>query len=119
MPFSSFGEAMESTIKPLGLLLLSGGILLAGLLGDICCNRESDRPMGQKTIETVLNNHTDHLMSIPGVIGTAIGESEGKPCIKVFVVKKTEELQRKIPKELEGYKVVIDETGEFRPLEPK
>ena len=106
-------------MKLLGSLVLCGGIFLTALLVGICCNRESDKPMGQQPIETVLKNHTDHLMSIPGVIGTAIGESEGKPCIKVFVLRKTEEMEEKIPRILEGYKVVIEVTGEIRALEPK
>jgi hypothetical protein len=75
--------------------------------------------MKQKPIEEVLKAHTDHLMAIPGVVGTAIGESEGRPCIKVYVVKKTKEIEQRIPTVLEGHKVVIEETDEFRALERK
>jgi len=93
-------------------------MFLFGLV-NIRCDKEGDKPVERKPIEEVLKHHTDHLMSIPGVVGTGIGEFEGKPCIKVLVVKKTEELQKKIPTTLEGYKVVIDETGEIRALEQK
>jgi hypothetical protein len=73
----------------------------------------------KKSIEAVQNEHTDALMSIPGVVGTAIGDCDGKPCIKVLVSKKTPELLKKIPSELEGYQVQIDESGEFRRLDPR
>ena len=72
--------------------------------------------MTGKPIEQVLRKHNGHLMSIPGVVGTAIGQCEGAPCIKVLVVKKTPELQKRIPSKLENWKVEIEETGVIRPL---
>ena len=68
-------------------------------------------------IEEVLKQHTDQLMSFPGVVGIAIGESESKPCIKVLVVKKTAELSNKIPSNLEGFPVVVEETGTIRAID--
>ena len=53
-------------------------------------------------IEEVLRKYTDNLMSIYGVVGTGQGLCGGKSCIKVFVVKKTPELEGKIPEKLEG-----------------
>ncbi len=72
--------------------------------------------MTGKTIEAVLKQHTDRLLSFPGVVGTAIGECEGKPCIKVLVVQATPELVKRIPSALEGFPVVIEESGEIRAL---
>lgn len=69
-----------------------------------------------KRIEDVLKEHTDELMSVPGVVGTASGLCNRQPCIKVFVTQETPELKKKIPSRLEGYPVVIEETGEIRPL---
>ena len=40
-------------------------------------------------IKEVLKRHTDELMSVPGVVGVAEGEFQGRPCIKVFVMDKT------------------------------
>jgi hypothetical protein len=74
------------------------------------------KQMPQKPIEEVLKEHTNKLMSLPGVVGTAQSLCEGQPCIKVFVSKKTEKLEQKIPKTLEGYPVVIQETGKFKAL---
>jgi hypothetical protein len=73
-------------------------------------------PMVAKAIEEVLKQRARELMSIPGVVGAGQGLCEGKPCIKVFVIKKTPELEQKIPETLEGYPVVIEETGEVKAL---
>jgi hypothetical protein len=73
--------------------------------------------MPQLTIEQVLEKHTDQWMAMTGVVGTGIGESGGKPCIKIFVVKKTDELGKKIPTTVDGYPVTIEETGEFKALD--
>ena len=86
-----------------------------------CAKSKVDQPsksnqMSNKSIEQVLKEHTPHLMSIPGVTGTAQGELNGKPCIKVYVVKETEELKKQIPKEIEGYSVEIQESGVIKPL---
>ena len=73
--------------------------------------------MEQKTIQEILKNHTKELMSIPGVVGTAIGKHNNKLCIMILVTKKTPELIKKIPTSLEGVSVVIEETGEIKSLE--
>lgn len=70
--------------------------------------------MVAKAIEEVLKERARELMSIPGVVGAGQGLCEGKPFIKVFVIKKTPDLDQKIPKTLEGYPVVIEETGEIK-----
>ena len=74
------------------------------------------RPEGT-SIEKVLKEYTEHLMGIPGVIGAAIGECNGMPCIKVLAAKKGPELLNKIPPNLDGFPVVIDETGPIRALD--
>ncbi len=83
-----------------------------------CCTTgtRGDVPMQAKTIEAVLREQTRQLMSFPGVVGTAQGLCNGKACIKVYVATKTPELEGQIPDTLEGYPVVVEETGEFRPL---
>src|SRR6266704_6676984 len=75
------------------------------------------KAMPEQTIEAVLEQHTGSLMSLPGVVGTAIGECEGKPCIKVFVIRKTRELIAKIPPALHEFQVAIEESGEIRALD--
>ena len=73
--------------------------------------------MSGKTIEQVQEAHTHGWMAIPGVEGTAIGLYKGKPCIKVFASVKARALRAKIPPTVEGYPVIIEETGAFRRLD--
>jgi hypothetical protein len=73
--------------------------------------------MAATTIQEILKQHTVELMAIPGVVGTAIGECDGSPCIKVFVVKKTTDIMNKIPSKLDGFPVAVEETGTIRRLD--
>ena len=72
--------------------------------------------MPRINIKEVLKKHTVELMEVPGVAGVAEGESQGRPCIKVFVVDRNTEFLRRIPSTLEGYPVQVEESGEFRAL---
>jgi hypothetical protein len=75
--------------------------------------------MSSKTIEQVQQEHTDAWMAIDGVEGTAIGLSEGKPCIKILASVPAEQIRAKIPSIVEGYPVVIEQTGRFHALDEK
>lgn len=59
----------------------------------------------------MLADYTDEWMELRGVVGTSIGQCDGAPCIRVMVVKKTDELAAKIPARVEGYTVDMVETG--------
>lgn len=75
--------------------------------------------MPGSSIEAVLQRHSDRLMTLPGVVGTGIGEClpGRQPCIKLFVARKTPELLRQVPATLEGFPVAVEETGEIRALD--
>ena len=75
--------------------------------------------MADKTIEQVLEERTGEWMAIPGVEGTAIGLFREKTCIKIFASVDARQLRSKIPHAVEGYPVVIEETGTFRALDPQ
>ena len=77
--------------------------------------------MSRRDINAVLSDHDDALMAIPGVVGVYVGlQPDGKaPCLKVMAVRKTPVLVSKIPKTLEGYPVIVEETGVIRPLRGK
>jgi len=93
--------------------LVAGVCLLACVTARPADQGEQD-VMAKKTIDEVLGEHSGRLMSIPGVVGTAEGLKDGRPSVKVLVIQKTTELERKIPRELDGYPVEIIETGEIR-----
>lgn len=87
-----------------------------------CCGtgswegRENDT-MPADDIKVVMEAHVDELMAIAGVVGVAIGAlDDGRPCIRVLIIEDDPELRGRIPRELEGYPVVIDVTGEIRAL---
>lgn len=109
-----FGKLLNSVMLSIGIIILGSGIV--GCVDKTANDQEGEKQVTSKTIEEVLKEHTEELMSLPGVVGTAQGLCDDKPCIKVYVIEKTPELAQKIPDNLEGYKVMIEETGEIRAL---
>ena len=101
--------------------------VLAVILVSIACSAAiqssvnqtgQQEPMARKDINAVLKDHDKELLAIPGVVGVYVGllPDDKTPCLKVMVVKETEDLTRKIPKTIEGYPVRIEESGVIRPL---
>jgi len=80
---------------------------------------EGEKEMTGKKVLEVLERHKNELMAIPGVVGVAEGRCNGEPCIKVYITRKTSEIAGKIPHQLEGFPVSVEETGEFKPLPEK
>ena len=72
--------------------------------------------MLRKTIESVLQENTDRLMSLSGVVGVAQGLCKGKPCIKVLITK-TCDITNKFPIKIDGYRVMVQEVGKFRSVD--
>ena len=100
---------------------------LSFILLSIACSAAIRSPVNQtgqqesmtrKDINAVLKDHDKELLTIPGVVGVYIGllPDDKTPCLKVMVVKETEDLKRRIPKSIEGYPVLIEESGVIRPL---
>ena len=115
---------MEGIVKRLERIWASILVIAAAfIIGIFVCaekrggNSEQVQGMSKKTIEQVQKEHTPLWMAIPGVEGTAIGLSDNKPCIKIFTSVRPHELQGKIPSVVEGYTVIIKETGTFHALD--
>jgi hypothetical protein len=72
-----------------------------------------------RDINAVLRDHDDEWMAIPGVVGVYVGlmDDDRTMCLNVMAAKKTPEIESKIPKTVEGYPVIVVETGIIRPLE--
>jgi hypothetical protein len=86
------------------------------------CGRKAEpnggTAMQQRDINLVKDSLAKELMSIPGVVGVYVGQTnEGAPCIGVMVAKRTPELEQQLPRSVEGYPVLIDETGEIKPMD--
>jgi hypothetical protein len=114
-PALRLGAGVRSHLVP--ALALAGAALLFGA----GCPGEREAPPEKPTrpIEAVRQDHADELLAIPGVVGFYPHQrDDGTPVLRVMVVKRTPELDRKLPRALEGYPVEIEVTGEIRPLEP-
>src|SRR5206468_714628 len=115
--FPVHGHPLKPSVTLTALLPILLAIITCGSEVDLQ-NQEETRMAGM-TIQEILKQHTVELMAIPGVVGTAIGECDGSPCIKVFVVKKTTDIMNKIPSKLDGFPIAVEETGTIRRLEEK
>lgn len=73
---------------------------------------------GSRDIAAVLSAHDKELLAIPGVVGVYVGVLDDKttPCLKVMLSRRSPEADRDLPKQLEGYPVIAEVTGEIRPL---
>ena len=94
-------------------LTVIGNVVLA-CANEVEEDRAGEMPMSTEAAGKALKTHTDELMSLPGVVGTGQGLCDNQPCIRVFVIKNSPHLEERIKKILEGYPVVIQETGRFR-----
>ena len=105
-------------MRSLAPLLLS--VLVAacgGSASDDASPPAQEAAMPDRPIEEVLADHDDAIMAIPGVTMIYVGaDAQGEPLIKVGVDRATPELEERIPDQLEGWPVVVVETGEVRPL---
>jgi hypothetical protein len=91
-------------------------VLLAGAIA--CSGRQrggGGTAVTGRSINEVLAAHTDSLMALPGVVGTAIGLCDGERCIKVLVADSNPDTKRRIPDRLEGYRVLVEVTGTIKP----
>jgi len=67
-----------------------------------------------RPVNEVLDAYSAELMAVPGVTAVYVGALEDrKPCIVVCVEQKTSRIEQALPKALEGYPVLIKETGRF------
>jgi hypothetical protein len=101
----------RSTLAIVGLCSVL--LVMIGCEPDNATVEKGQPEMSSKSIEQVLQEHTAEWMEISGVVGTGIGACEGEPCIRVFVVEKTDEIADKIPSTIEGYTVEIVVSGRF------
>ena len=113
-------EAESTVIVPVShknrLVLIASLVLLPTFT--LNCRTGGDDTVPTRDIKTVMEAHAAEIMSIAGVAAVAIGElPDGTPCIKVYVVEKSEAIVKKIPDRLEGHPIVIEESGEIKPMQ--
>ena len=79
-------------------------------------DHQKEGRMPGKTIEQVLDEKTDEWMAVPGVVGVAIGQFKGKPCIRIFTSVRPQQLRAKLSSTVEDYLVIVEQTGPIRAL---
>ncbi len=107
-------QVIKRSALVIGLIFIAVGVTYCSNIG--INDHQGEFTMAPHTIEDTLKRHTAELMSIPGVVGTAEGLSDGEPCISVFVIERTPEIDRSVPESIEGYKVVVVESGEVNAI---
>lgn len=71
------------------------------------------------TAAQAIERHTASLLAIPGVTGVYEGRTDqGETVLRVMLVARSEEAERRIPRTLEGYRVEIEVSGEIVPMRP-
>ena len=88
-------------------------MFLAGAF--VACSAQRSATVPARSIDEVLAAHTDSLMALPGVVGTAVAQCDSERCIKVLLADSSAETKARIPARLEGYRVVVEVTGTIRP----
>src|SRR5881398_2266145 len=110
-------QSCRRWLQPALYLALIAPIFLSGC-GQNMAQDSSLSP--KRDINAVLAAHDKQLLAIPDVVGVSVGvlEDGRTACLKVMLARKNPETERKIPNLLEGYPVVVELTGEIRPMSP-
>lgn len=66
------------------------------------------------TVNAVIQRHAEALLEIPGVVGVAQGSHDGHNVVQILVDRRTPELMDQLPRALDGYPVVVVQSGELR-----
>jgi len=114
---------MRSASRPLALLRslmrpILGPLVLAGLVFACAPRPSSDHASHERSLalrddfHAVLARRTPELMAIEGVSGTGEGMDGQDTVLVVFVTRRTSELERQVPREVDGWRIVIREVGE-------
>jgi len=81
--------------------------------------KDNSKSISLEEVIKIKNRYAHELLKIPGVIGIGIGGSHNSYKIIVNVIKLTEEIKSKIPKELDGIPIEITEVGVVEALGDK
>lgn len=88
------------------------GVIIGAALGVLLViSLASQKKKPPRAIEEIQEQYESELMAIDGVVGVGIGTCKGDPCIKVYVENKYPDLEAKIPKQLNEFKVDTEVTG--------
>ncbi|MFC1968723.1 Ig-like domain-containing protein [Chloroflexota bacterium] len=85
--------------------------VLASMAATVYAAPPPDGPPGLKRAIEVQEAHTDSLVAIPGVVGTAVGlQTDGEPVVKIYTESPG---VVGLPKKLDGVPVLVQVTGKI------
>ncbi len=89
------------------------------MLFSACVSASPNESNTGRDINAVLRAHDRELLQLPNVVGVCVAllPDNKTPCLKVMLSRATPETERRLPKTIEGYPVITEITGEFRPLQ--
>lgn len=96
------------------LVLLLAGVNTVLLSERVNATGDGEKEASEMTIAEVLKERAGALMSVRGVVGVGQGLCNGRACVKVYVEKKTPEVEEEIGRILEPHPFGIQESGRFQ-----
>ena len=67
--------------------------------------------MPKLSVHQVKEKYQTKIMKIPGVVGIGVGKENDDDAIVVMVAELTPTVQKKVPDQLKGFPIVVQETG--------
>lgn len=68
------------------------------------------------TIEKVKKKYSQKIMAIPDVVGVGISLVGEEQVLNVLVSQRSEHIEKKVPKAIKGFRVIISETGTLKAM---
>jgi len=75
----------------------------------------AESPSPSRDIDVVIARHSRQLLDLPDVVDVGVLSNIYPPRITVILARPNPETESKIPREIEGYRVVTRISGEFYP----
>lgn len=99
-------------------LVRSIGLISVVFITVASMNALPNETPSSRDINAVLRAHDQELLKLPGVVGIYVGllPDNKTQCLKVMLAQPNSKTERALPKTLEGYPVMIEVTGEIRPM---
>ena len=101
------------------LAVLIGLALLGGCSSNPSDEMSQDIPLSERpSIADIIDRRGEDFLAIEGVVVIFEGATfAGDPCIKIGVAELNDELESNLPKQLEGWPVIIFESGVIEPMD--
>ncbi len=106
--------------RPRIILLLSLAVTVFIIMSPGATSQQAT-PAPRRDINSVLADNDDRLLAISGVAGIYVGllDDGRTPCLRVMLTRRRTRSAQGDPTSIEGYPVVVEVTGEIRPLRDK